>query len=80
MYTNSSIAEKAVLPITFFGGPVMATPGKAFFGSGPVLPDGFFSNQKIPIFVNFGGSCNGRCLYILCPFGQFSGYSTSFGH
>jgi hypothetical protein len=32
------------------------------FGSSeaePGLPDGLFSNQKIPIWVNFGGSCNG---------------------
>jgi hypothetical protein len=43
-----------------------------------VLPDGFISDQKIPIFENFGRYCNGRCCYILCPFGQFSGYSASF--
>jgi hypothetical protein len=29
------------------------------------LPDGIFSNQKIPIWVNFGVSCNGRCWYIV---------------
>jgi hypothetical protein len=27
----------------------------------PELPDGIFSNQKIQIWVNFGGSCNGNC-------------------
>jgi hypothetical protein len=27
---------------------------------------------KIPIWVNFWGFFNGRCWYILCPFGQFS--------
>jgi hypothetical protein len=27
------------------------------------LPDGLFSNQKIPIWVNFGGSFNGKCWY-----------------
>jgi hypothetical protein len=26
---------------------------------------------KIPIGVNLGGSCNGICWYILCPFGLF---------
>jgi hypothetical protein len=30
------------------------------------LPDCSFSNQKIPIWVNFGGCCDGR--YILWPF------------
>jgi hypothetical protein len=38
---------------------------------GPVLPDGFIFRPKIAIWVNFGGSCNGRCWYILwkfCPF------------
>jgi hypothetical protein len=34
------------------------------FSSGPGLPDGSFSDQKIPIWVNFGGSCNGRYWYI----------------
>jgi hypothetical protein len=34
----------------------------------PGLPDVIFSNQKIPIWVNFGVSCNG-CWYIICPFG-----------
>jgi hypothetical protein len=29
---------------------------------------------KFPIWVNFGGSSNGRCWYILCPFGQFYGH------
>jgi hypothetical protein len=24
------------------------------------LPDGIFTNQKIPIWLNFGGSCNGQ--------------------
>jgi hypothetical protein len=31
----------------------------------PGLPDGLFSNQKIPIWVNFGGSCNGKSWHIL---------------
>jgi hypothetical protein len=29
---------------------------------------------KIPILVNFGGSCNGRCCYILWQFGLFYGH------
>jgi hypothetical protein len=35
------------------------------------LPDGIFKNQKIPIWLNFGESCNGRCWYILWPIGLF---------
>jgi hypothetical protein len=35
------------------------------------LPDGVFSNPKIRIWVIFGGSCNGRCWYILWTFGIF---------
>jgi hypothetical protein len=35
------------------------------------LPDGKFSNQKIIIWVNFGGTCNGSCCYILWPFRIF---------
>jgi hypothetical protein len=30
----------------------------------PGLPDGIFSNQKIQIWVNFGGSCSERCWYV----------------
>jgi hypothetical protein len=50
------------------------------------LPDGLFSNQKyqlIPIWVNFGGSCDGRCWCILWPFGishSHLAYLTAFGH
>jgi hypothetical protein len=29
------------------------------------LPDGIFSNQKIPIWVNFGGSQKGKRWHIL---------------
>jgi hypothetical protein len=29
---------------------------------------------KISIWVNFGGPCNERCWYILCPSGIFHGY------
>jgi hypothetical protein len=35
----------------------------------PGLPEGLFSNQKIPIWVNFGGPYIGKCLYILWPLG-----------
>jgi hypothetical protein len=34
----------------------------------------YIFKPKIPIWVNFGGSCNGRCWYILWPFGL------SYGH
>jgi hypothetical protein len=37
------------------------------------LPDGLFSNQKIPVWVNFGGLWIGKCLYILWPFGTIYG-------
>jgi hypothetical protein len=33
---------------------------------------------KIPIWVNFGGSCNGRCWYIICLFCLFYGYLVNF--
>jgi hypothetical protein len=38
----------------------------------------FLFKPKIPICVNFGGSSNGRCWYILCPFGKFSCHLTYF--
>jgi hypothetical protein len=31
----------------------------------------FVFKPKIPVWVNFGGSCNGNCQYILCPFDLF---------
>jgi hypothetical protein len=34
----------------------------------------FLFEPKIPIWVNLGGYCNGRCWYILWPFGQLSGH------
>jgi hypothetical protein len=34
------------------------------------LPDGIFFKPKILSLVIFGGSCNGRCRYILWPFGH----------
>jgi hypothetical protein len=33
---------------------------------------------KIPIWVNFGGSCNGRCWFIFWPFGLFYNYRVYF--
>jgi hypothetical protein len=32
------------------------------------------SKPKIPIWVNFGGSCNEKCWYICWPFGPFYGH------
>jgi hypothetical protein len=54
------------------------------------LPDGLFSNKKIPIWVHVGGPENGKCWYvyfmviwnILWSFGIFYGdleYLRSFG-
>jgi hypothetical protein len=40
----------------------------------PGLPDGIFSNQKSQFGKILGRSCNGRCWYIVWPFGQFSGH------
>jgi hypothetical protein len=31
----------------------------------PGLPDGILSDQKYQFWINFGGSGNGRCWYIL---------------
>jgi hypothetical protein len=46
-----------------------------FFGcaSQPGLPDGIFSNQKIPIWVNFGGAWNGKGWYFQWSFGIYDG-------
>jgi hypothetical protein len=44
----------------------------------PGLPDGRFSNTKIPILVIFLEVCNGRGWYILWPFGRFVGYLLYF--
>jgi hypothetical protein len=41
----------------------------------------YFFKPKIPIWVNFGGSCNGKCWYIrsiLLPFGLFYGHLVYF--
>jgi hypothetical protein len=40
------------------------------------LPDGIFSNEKK--WVNFGGSCNGRCWYILWTIGKFYSHLVNF--
>jgi hypothetical protein len=37
----------------------------------------YIFEPKIQIWVNFGGSFNGRCWYILWPFGQFLGHIPS---
>jgi hypothetical protein len=43
----------------FFGGPWIQGRQMVYF------------QTKIPIWVNFGGPCNGRCWYILWRFGIF---------
>jgi hypothetical protein len=45
---------------------------------GARLPDGLFSNQKIPILVNFGGPWNGKCYNIVWPLGTFYGHLVQF--
>jgi hypothetical protein len=45
--------------------------------STPGMPDGLFSNKKIPIWVNFGVPGNGKCWYSLWPFGKY--YIQTFG-
>jgi hypothetical protein len=49
------------------------------------LPDGKYFKPKFPVWVNFGGCCNGRCWYIftairyiLWPFGMFVGHFDDF--
>jgi hypothetical protein len=37
-----------------------------------------FFKPKIPIWINFGGSCNGRCWFILRPLGLFYDYWVYF--
>jgi hypothetical protein len=34
----------------------------------------YIFKPKIQLWVNFGGSYNRRCWYILCPFGRFCGH------
>jgi hypothetical protein len=41
------------------------------------LPDGLFTNKKIPIWVKFGGPWNGKC-YVLRSFGIFFGHLVYF--
>jgi hypothetical protein len=58
---------------------VIATVGGKNNYSVPGLPDGIpILKPKIPIWANFGGSCNGRCWYILWPFGIFLSNSVYF--
>jgi hypothetical protein len=46
-------------------------PWSSSFSLSPVwwLPDGFFTNPKIPIWANFGGPEVGKCWCIIRPFG-----------
>jgi hypothetical protein len=39
----------------------------------------YIFKPKIPIWVNFGGSCDGRCWYILWPLVYFTVSSVYFG-
>jgi hypothetical protein len=72
-------------------------PATCFKKLGAVLPTRvarwFLFEPKIPLWVNFGGSCNGRCWYInghlvnfmaiwhiLWPFGIFSPVLVHFTH
>jgi hypothetical protein len=42
------------------------------------LPDGMFFKPKVPIWVNFGGSCDGKYWYILWLLGIFCGHLPNF--
>jgi hypothetical protein len=42
------------------------------------LPDGIYFRPKITIWVNCRWSCNGRCWYVLWPFGLFYGHLVHF--
>jgi hypothetical protein len=70
----------------------VADPSRAFvqvtFGSWSCyfknrwgLPDDIcIFKPKIPIWVNFGGSCNWRCWYILCTFGLLRPFDIFYDH
>jgi hypothetical protein len=68
---NNSIAENHPWSLFF---KVIATPRFGFlFGNGFVPPSRvarwYIFKPKIPNWVNLIGHCNGRCWYILWPFG-----------
>jgi hypothetical protein len=46
------------------------------------LPDGIFSNQKMPIWVNFGGPWNGKVwhTYSLAIWNILLPFSKVYGH
>jgi hypothetical protein len=48
------------------------------FGDATKVARWYIFKPKLPIWVNFGGSCNGRCLYTLWPFGIFYGHLVYF--
>jgi hypothetical protein len=51
----------------------------SFFNFGTGLPDGtYIFKPKIPNWVNFGGSCNGKCWYILWHWVYFYGHLVEF--
>jgi hypothetical protein len=45
-----------------------------FFGLSSRVARWYIFKPKIPIWVNFGGSCNWGCWYISWPFGIFCGH------
>jgi hypothetical protein len=47
--------------------------GPSIFGHCTRVARWFVFKPKIQSWVNFGGSCNGRCWYILCTLGPFYG-------
>jgi hypothetical protein len=49
-----------------------------FFRAGSWVAKWFVFKPKMPIWVNFGGPCDGRCWYILWPFGLFDGHLAIF--
>jgi hypothetical protein len=48
-------------------------PARSLFKMAARVARWFVFKPKIQIWVNFGGSCNGRCWYILCTLGPFYG-------
>jgi hypothetical protein len=66
--------KREMYTLVFFPrwGLVLTTENKEGKGLLSGLPEGMYSfRPKIPIWVNFGGSCNERCWYILQTRGLF---------
>jgi hypothetical protein len=69
--SDDTISMEPILPRTS-----AATQARSFSSSLALCSRdarGFVFKPKIPIWVNFGGYWNGKCWYILCPFGLFYG-------